>query len=212
MRATKYLLALTIVSSIATFTCTDNTDSKIQPVTTASKQVHEVNIDDGWVELPQEKVIRASRNYRRAYLTDAPKLETSHKNKKSSKITTSSAVHPETPAETSKITKPKTPNLSAPRNLPPIHWTRTPISEAMLKKLRMCESSGRYNAVNKSGKYMGAYQFGQPTWNSNMKGTGWEGTKPNLAPPDVQDYAARILYSRRGGAPWPQCSVKIGLR
>ncbi len=66
--------------------------------------------------------------------------------------------------------------------------------------LRMCESSGRYHITNASGKYRGAYQFDQATWES-VGGVG----DPAAASPAEQDLRASILYSARGSQPWPEC-------
>jgi hypothetical protein len=67
-------------------------------------------------------------------------------------------------------------------------------------RLRNCESSGNYQAVSPSGKYRGAYQFDQRTWES-VGGVG----DPADASPEEQDLRARILYSRSGARPWPVC-------
>jgi hypothetical protein len=70
--------------------------------------------------------------------------------------------------------------------------------------LRQCESGGRYNAVSASGKYRGAYQFDQRTWNG-VGGTG----DPAKASPAEQDKRAAILYSQRGTRPWPNCGKRM---
>lgn len=67
-------------------------------------------------------------------------------------------------------------------------------------ELRWCESSGNYGAVNFSGRYRGAYQFDQETWDS-VGGSG----DPATADPAEQDKRAKILYATRGSAPWPYC-------
>ncbi len=67
-------------------------------------------------------------------------------------------------------------------------------------ELRWCESSGNYGATNFSGKYRGAYQFDQATWES-VGGTG----DPAQADPAEQDRLAKELYATRGSAPWPYC-------
>jgi hypothetical protein len=73
-------------------------------------------------------------------------------------------------------------------------------SEAQWAALRNCESSGRYDIVDASGTYRGAYQFDRPTW-ASVGGSG----DPAAAPPDEQDFRARVLYARRGPQPWPVC-------
>lgn len=67
-------------------------------------------------------------------------------------------------------------------------------------ELRWCESSGNYQVTNFSGKYRGAYQFDQKTWES-VGGTG----DPAAAAPAEQDKRAAILYATRGSSPWPYC-------
>ncbi len=93
-----------------------------------------------------------------------------------------------------------------------INSTMAP-SDAALYRLANCESTNNPKAVNKSGKYMGLYQFDQRTWNGVMGGAaalpGYVNVKPNKAPEDVQDAAARILYKYRGAQPWPECGKRI---
>ena len=71
-------------------------------------------------------------------------------------------------------------------------------------KLRMCESSGRYN-INTGNGYYGAYQFDLPTWRS----VGGQG-RPDQAAPAEQDYRALYLYRMRGWQPW-QCAGMLKL-
>jgi resuscitation-promoting factor RpfA len=71
--------------------------------------------------------------------------------------------------------------------------------------LRMCEASGRYDAVADNGHY-GAYQFDLATWRS-VGGTG----NPAQASPAEQDARALALYHRRGWQPW-ECAGMLGLR
>lgn len=73
--------------------------------------------------------------------------------------------------------------------------------------LRRCESGGNY-ALNTGNGYYGAYQFSASTWNS--MGAGY--ARADLAPPSVQDDAARRLQARSGWGQWPSCSRQLGLR
>ena len=66
--------------------------------------------------------------------------------------------------------------------------------------LRSCEASNDYAATNSSGKYRGAYQFDQRTWES-VGGSG----DPAAAAPEEQDLRAALLYQQRGASPWPFC-------
>lgn len=74
-------------------------------------------------------------------------------------------------------------------------------------RLRQCESGGNY-AANTGNGYYGAYQFSAATWRS--MGTGY--AYAHLAPPAVQDDAARHLQARSGWGQWPACSRRLGLR
>jgi hypothetical protein len=77
-------------------------------------------------------------------------------------------------------------------------------SNDMWAALRKCESGGNYSAVSASGRYRGAYQFDQQTWES-VGGSG----DPAAAPPAEQDYRAKLLYQRRGPRAWPQCGINL---
>lgn len=69
-----------------------------------------------------------------------------------------------------------------------------------LASIRACESGGNYGAVSSSGRYRGAYQFDQQTWES-VGGSG----DPAAASPAEQDARARALQQQRGSSPWPNC-------
>jgi resuscitation-promoting factor RpfB len=69
-----------------------------------------------------------------------------------------------------------------------------------LAAIRACESSGNYGAVSANGRYRGAYQFDQQTWQS-VGGSG----DPASASPSEQDARASRLRSQRGSNPWPNC-------
>ena len=72
--------------------------------------------------------------------------------------------------------------------------------DVFMHAIRIQESGDDYTAVNASGHF-GAYQFGIGTWiealaDAGLQYTVFSGTLPNLAPPSVQDAAARALMSR----------------
>ena len=70
--------------------------------------------------------------------------------------------------------------------------------------LRTCESGGDYTITSASGRYRGAYQFDQRTWES-VGGTG----DPAAATPAEQDLRARSLLEQRGARAWPHCGANL---
>ncbi len=85
------------------------------------------------------------------------------------------------------------------------------LSPAQLHRLAKCESTNNYEAVNPSGKYRGAYQFDQSTWDGvATRHFPWLiGRDPAFVEPWWQDAMARALFSERGAQPWPVCGKKI---
>ena len=73
--------------------------------------------------------------------------------------------------------------------------------------LRQCESSGRYDALSPGGRYRGAYQFSQATWDwvAGWANPALVGVDPAAASPADQDAQAQALYDRQGSSPWPHC-------
>lgn len=73
--------------------------------------------------------------------------------------------------------------------------------------LRNCESGGNYSAVSASGKFRGAYQFMQSTWDSVARSNypHLVGVDPAAASPGDQDRMAAALYASSGASPWPHC-------
>ncbi|WP_328630025.1 ubiquitin-like domain-containing protein [Streptomyces lycii] len=67
-----------------------------------------------------------------------------------------------------------------------------------------CESGGRPDAVDVSGRLGGLYQLSTGTWH-RLGGTG----RPQHASAAEQTYRAKKLYVRRGAAPWPECGRKL---
>ncbi len=73
--------------------------------------------------------------------------------------------------------------------------------------LRQCEASGNYGAVSANGRYRGAYQFSQATWDwvAGLDHPSLSGIDPAAASSADQDAMARSLWQRRGWSPWPIC-------
>jgi hypothetical protein len=67
------------------------------------------------------------------------------------------------------------------------------------------DSAGGYHAVSPDGRYRGAYQFLQSTWNNIAAAAGRPdliGVDPAQAAPHDQDELALFLYHQQGAAPW----------
>lgn len=81
-------------------------------------------------------------------------------------------------------------------------------SDAMLARLRWCESRGNYKAIGGGGSFRGAYQFMQSTWNVIARRVlpQYVGVDPAAAMPEVQDAMARALWAQEGPGHWPVCS------
>lgn len=79
-----------------------------------------------------------------------------------------------------------------------------PATAENMQALRFCESGNTYTRNSGNG-YYGAYQYDLGTW-GNFQGY----ARPDLAPASVQDAKFLETFSRRGWAPWPACSRKLG--
>ena len=82
-----------------------------------------------------------------------------------------------------------------------------PPSAADWLALRNCESGNRYDAVNPSGLYHGAYQFLPSTWDGLARRFFSElvGVLPSDASAADQDKMANKLFELQGSQPWPSC-------
>jgi hypothetical protein len=74
-------------------------------------------------------------------------------------------------------------------------------------RLRKCESSGNYQALSPGGRFRGAYQFSQATWDwvAGQVAPQLAGVDPIDAAPGDQDNMALNLYRMRGAGQWPVC-------
>lgn len=89
--------------------------------------------------------------------------------------------------------------------------TRDVLTADQLFRLRQCESTDNYHAVNASGVYRGAYQFDQKTWD-DVTGRHFPflaGRDPAAVEPWWQDAVTRALWSERGREPWPVCGKNV---
>ena len=87
--------------------------------------------------------------------------------------------------------------------------TRSPgsPSDDSLARLRNCESHGIYTAISRSGRYRGAYQFSQQTWDNTAASVmpAFVGVDPAVTPDFIQDGMARTLWMQAGSGSWPVC-------
>jgi hypothetical protein len=100
--------------------------------------------------------------------------------------------------------------------LPPLPTTAAPPRDGdptaeQWAALRQCEASGNYGAVSSGGRFRGAYQFDQPTWDliSRQSFPHLVGADPAAASPADQDAVALALYRIRGTSPWPRCGSAL---
>ncbi|MEM7142437.1 MAG: transglycosylase family protein [Actinomycetota bacterium] len=114
--------------------------------------------------------------------------------------TTSTAAPPTTgPPADPPVEPPATTTTAAPAPGTP--------TAAQWEALRQCESSGNYSIVNPDGRYRGAYQFSQATWDwvASTANPALVGVDPAAAAPADQDAMALALWLRQGWKPWPHC-------
>lgn len=80
-------------------------------------------------------------------------------------------------------------------------------SDESLARLRNCESHSVYTAISRSGRYRGAYQFSQQTWDNTAATVlpDFVGLDPIQAPAMIQDAMARTLWVQAGPGSWPVC-------
>ncbi len=128
----------------------------------------------------------------------------------SSESATAATAAPAPPATAAPATAP--PATAPPATAPPA--TATAAGEptaAQWEALRQCEAWGSYTVVSSNGKYFGAYQFGQGTWDSVARSVGRTdlvGIRPSDASPSDQDALALALWRSSGWSSWPTCSTR----
>ena len=78
-------------------------------------------------------------------------------------------------------------------------------------RLRDCESAGNYSATSAGGRFRGAYQFDQATWDQAAQAyfPNLLGVDPAAASPADQDAVALVLFRQRGTSPWPRCGSML---
>ncbi|HUR76787.1 MAG TPA: transglycosylase family protein, partial [Acidimicrobiales bacterium] len=128
----------------------------------------------------------------------------------SQKVHLAAVVTAETlPTTTTTTTAPPPPPTTPPRASRAAVRPRYtgPITDDIFIRLSWCEAGGRPDAVSRSGRYFGAFQFSLATWHSmGMPGS------PVDFPYEVQLDTAKRLQARSGWGQWPVCARRLGLR
>ncbi len=106
---------------------------------------------------------------------------------------------------------PAEPPTEPATTVPPPPSSTGPSAEAW-ERLRRCESGGNYGAVSRTGRYRGAYQFSQSTWDriASARYPHLVGIDPAAAAPADQDAMAIALYEIQGPGAWPVCRTAFG--
>ena len=120
--------------------------------------------------------------------------------------TTTTTTTTEPPTTEPPTTEPPTTSTEAVKHPIPAGTT-----EEQWHALRQCESTQNYQAISKSGRYRGAYQFYQRTWDwvAEMHYPDLVGVDPIDASPSDQDKMAYKLYEINGWDPWPTCKKRL---
>ena len=120
--------------------------------------------------------------------------------------TTTTTTSTTTTTTTTTTTEPPTSSTAAVKHPIPEGTT-----EEQWHALRQCESTQNYQAVNRTGRYRGAYQFSIRTWDwvAEMHYPDLVGVDPIDASPSDQDKMAYKLYEINGWDPWPTCKKRL---
>jgi len=106
------------------------------------------------------------------------------------------------------------PSTTAPPTTAPPPATTEPSAgsptAAQWNVLRDCESSNNYSVVSVNGRYRGAYQFSQATWDwvTSLHDPSLVSVDPAAAAPAAQDAMAFSLWSSQGWYPWRFCGAQ----
>ncbi|MDA3038802.1 MAG: transglycosylase family protein [Actinomycetota bacterium] len=131
--------------------------------------------------------------------------------------TTTPPAPPTTPAPTAPAPTAPKPNVPPATTAAPTPATEPTAGEptaAQWESLRQCEAWGDYTVVSGNGRYFGAYQFSQGTWDNIARLSGRSdlvGVRPSGASPADQDAMALALWRSTGWSSWPSCGTKAAV-
>lgn len=163
---------------------------RVAGVSTAIAIAHQVKAEEEAARRAEEEAAKAAAERERA--------EAAAKAAEAKRTAKSSAATSATPSRKASL-PPAVPTTATPRSGDP--------SAEQWASLRACEASGNYSAVSPSGRFRGAYQFDQATWDhvATRSFPHLVGADPAKASPADQDAVALALYRSRGASPWPRC-------
>ena len=99
--------------------------------------------------------------------------------------------------------------LTEPPPAPPTTTIPVPPHYATWLKLAQCESGGNWS-INTGNGFYGGLQFTITSWRG---AGGWQhASRPDLAEPLDQMWAAETLLMMQGWGAWPACARRLGLR
>ena len=141
--------------------------------------------------------------------TSAPPTTMPAPSTTSTTTTTTTTTTAAPPADDEADTQPASPD-SATTTTSTTAPTSGPTPEQW-EALRQCESGGRYDALSPGGRYRGAYQFSQSTWDwvASWANSSLVGVDPAAASVADQDAQAQALFDRQGAGPWPHCGTYL---
>jgi hypothetical protein len=187
------------------------------PVTTVPRADELAVRAQAWVDIRESLRIRdleaASAESLDALAADAAAATTTTAATRSTAAKTATTKAPAAKAVTTTKAPVKTTAKAVVLTRPPI--TVTPSdgdpSPEQWADLRRCESGGNYRALGGDGRFRGAYQFLQSTWNhvARLVYPHLDGLDPIDASPYEQDSMAMALFHMGGASQWPLCGASL---
>ncbi|MDP1820089.1 MAG: transglycosylase family protein [Acidimicrobiales bacterium] len=166
--------------------------------------------DDAAAERPPRRALRSPAAVTVASITTmAPATTVAPPVTEAPTTTTTAAPTTTTTAKPKPVAPKPTPTTTttaAPAVAPAREPSRSPdpSSDATWDQLAECETGGNW-AANTGNGYYGGLQFSEATWHG-VGGTGL----PHEHSRSTQIDKAKQLHAKRGWAPWPGCSQRLG--
>jgi hypothetical protein len=154
----------------------------------------------------EQRSIEEARAAEQARAAEAERARIAEAERRAAEAAAAAAPAPNAAAAAPATTAAPTTTTAPPRPTGPVEPT-----PEQWASLRACESGGNYQAVSSSGRFRGAYQFSQPTWDwvAGNVAPHLVGVDPATASPADQDLLARTLHALRGPGQWPTCGRRL---